>query len=220
MFAHPIHIRLGTTDLLVLEELSRHAEYEAVRAFLLDDVAVVLDLGANIGLSASLWASWYPSARIVAVEPDRGNAELCRKNLAAARARYSLVNAFVGAENGLAGIDRSLGEWAYKMTEPRNTEDAVRVLSMATLLDRYVGQDTIIDYAKIDIEGAEAAILKQLDQWLPRCRTVLIELHHEFYDPNDLESDIRAARLDTFYQVPWKKTKGSTTLAIIARTAT
>lgn len=217
-FRHRILVRPGTTDLLVLEELVRNSEYDAVDGLLPEEASVIVDLGANIGLSACLWANRYANARIVAVEPDHDNAELCRRNLNAVGGRHTVVNAFVGGEDGWAGIDRSSGEWAYRMAPPSNNGERIPVLSMRTLLDRYVGVNTTVDLLKIDIEGAEAHLFACASDWLPRCRAVFAELHHDYYSLANLEADLRSAELKDRYDVRVTSAKGATTVVLIVRT--
>src|SRR4051794_34257742 len=51
---HPLYLRLGTTDWLVLEELYLNDGYAPVLRSL-PDARQIIDLGSNIGLSVRLW---------------------------------------------------------------------------------------------------------------------------------------------------------------------
>ena len=42
----------------------------------------ILDLGANAGYSSAYFLSCFPTASVIAVEPDTDNCKLCRTNLA------------------------------------------------------------------------------------------------------------------------------------------
>jgi FkbM family methyltransferase len=44
---------------------------------------LIIDCGANIGLSTIWHARQFPEARIIAVEPGQSNLEIAAKNLAA-----------------------------------------------------------------------------------------------------------------------------------------
>lgn len=46
-----------------------------------DDAALIVDMGANIGCTAADFAHRYQRARVLAVELDQSNADLCRRNL-------------------------------------------------------------------------------------------------------------------------------------------
>ena len=53
-------------------------EYSSLRN--LENVSLVLDLGANVGYSSAYFLSCFPEARVVAVEPDEQNMAICRTN--------------------------------------------------------------------------------------------------------------------------------------------
>ena len=46
-----------------------------------------------------------------------------------------------------------------------------------------------IDLLKMDIEGAEKAVLRDAAAWLPKVRVLIVELHGD-YSEADLRSDI------------------------------
>src|SRR5688500_17180066 len=92
-----LHVRLGTTDWLVLEEIYFKGEYDELFAHDLGSVKTIVDLGANVGLSIRLWLSRFPGARVIAVEPDAANAAVAARNIGAAAPRVQLVQACVAA---------------------------------------------------------------------------------------------------------------------------
>ncbi len=216
-FPEPIYIRTGTSNMLVLEEIILHNEYKALERFLNPNAALVVDLGANIGISARLWARQCPRATIVAVEPDEENAAFCRRNLSGVVSDFKIVVAFIGGRDGYAYLDRSGGEWAYRKTECPSSSNKVPVVSMASFLDRYVAPGADIDLLKIDIEGAEAEILPTIAEWLPRCRTVVLELHHEVCTPDHLAEALVRSGLDRTYDIDDCSSKGATSIAILTR---
>lgn len=61
--------------------------------------AVLIDLGANVGLSAIALARELEPLAIVAVQPDRGNFEMLQENLRRAKA--------VDAVHSIIGLERS-----------------------------------------------------------------------------------------------------------------
>jgi FkbM family methyltransferase len=140
---------------------------------------VLIDLGANIGLT-SLWLSHaHKLSRIVAVEPDPSNLELARQNLSQLKVEVTLVAGAVGAEDGFASFGRSelsnMGAMAYN--QPGHT----RVISMPTLLKEN-GIVGTIDLLKIDIEGGEADLFSKNLDWLGQVDAIIAEFHPTVID--------------------------------------
>ncbi len=69
-------VRPDTSDLAVWNQVVHQRQYAPVVRILEEagclDVETILDLGANIGLTAAYLGAIYPNARILAVEPDAG----------------------------------------------------------------------------------------------------------------------------------------------------
>jgi len=72
-----ISLRLGTSDLGVIVKVLGSHEY----GFPFDGTPkLIIDAGANIGISALYFAQRFPDAKIYAIEPEEGNFELLKKN--------------------------------------------------------------------------------------------------------------------------------------------
>ncbi len=135
----------------------------------------LVDLGANIGMVSVYLANRHRFDRILAVEPDPGNAALARRNLAQNGIRGEVLQAAVGGSDGFA----LFSEDARTSTLGRiaGTGTPVRLISMPTLLER-LPPDAYIDVLKIDVEGSEAAIFAAEDlAWLDRVGLIVVELH-------------------------------------------
>ena len=137
------------------------------------DPGIMVDLGANIGLTSVWLARRYGFSRIVAVEPLASNAHLARINLDANGIEADVVKAAVGPRDGMAMFEESahsnLGRLGTKGTE-------VPMVSMPTLQQR-LPPGTRISLLKIDIEGAEEALFAGDVGWLDRIDSIIIELH-------------------------------------------
>ncbi|MCP6036985.1 FkbM family methyltransferase, partial [Klebsiella pneumoniae] len=83
---------------------------------------LIIDCGANIGCSALFFAREFPAAKLVAVEPERNNVEMIRKNCASLN-NVIAVNKAVGSVDGLVTIaDPHCDNNAFRMTrEPDGT---------------------------------------------------------------------------------------------------
>lgn len=132
----------------------------------------ILDLGSNIGLTVAHYAALYPAARIVAVELDEENARACGRNLAPWGDRCSLVRGAAWSENGEVA-------YAGPSTQARRIDPAGLLRSpaydMPTLLDMVGG--SVVDFVKMDIEGAEQELFRRPQAWIGRVRCLKVEVH-------------------------------------------
>ncbi|MGC2830246.1 MAG: hypothetical protein WB994_11450, partial [Candidatus Acidiferrum sp.] len=67
-------MRTHTSDRDVLRQVFIQGEYQAVE---LSNPKTIIDLGANVGFASAYFLSKYPTASVLAVEPDPGNYEVC-----------------------------------------------------------------------------------------------------------------------------------------------
>jgi FkbM family methyltransferase len=153
---------------------------------------VLVDLGANIGMTCLWYDRHHRFARMIAVEPSSGNMQLLKKNLADNAIECELFEAAIGAEDGradfLASKESNLGRIA---SDGSPDAVSVRLISMATILNnlRESGFDTI-DLLKIDIEGGEAELLTRNVEWLDRVNGIVIEFHPDRVDYPGLVSQV------------------------------
>jgi FkbM family methyltransferase len=172
-------VRMGTSDLLMLRETVLLGEYgEAIRAF--PGTGLILDLGANVGVTLRFWREHFPAARIVGVEPDRSSARICRWN---ARGGIRLVRAAVGARARVATMQRAALPCCYRLGRdlPAGAvpqEGDVRVLTVPQILEQ-AGERGAIDLLKCDIEGGERELFDECAPWIGRVRLLTAELHDE-----------------------------------------
>lgn len=191
-----VTLRLGTADIHVLKEVFLTDVYSFATPALtaMKPVRVVVDLGANIGMTVRLWSRLFPGSAVLAVEPDSANLQLCVANAGAAAERLRTVRCFVGAVARTAGIDRALGTWAYRMSDTSTADDGdtIPVRTVPEILQEAHLGDARIDLLKCDIEGAEAEVFRGGPAWLRRVRCVLAEVHGA-YTPEAIAADVRAA---------------------------
>ncbi len=138
-----------------------------------NDRPLILDCGANIGLSVLNYKRQFPRSRIVAFEPDPQFAPILRRNLERNRATdVKIVEAAVSSQNGSTpwlceGIDGS------KMVKDQRAGATV-VVPTVDLAD-YLQDD--VDLLKMDIEGAECEVIGHVGDRLQRVKAMSIECH-------------------------------------------
>jgi FkbM family methyltransferase len=177
---HPLTVRRGrTSDLRVFEQIFLLDEYYCLRD--VQEVSLVLDLGANVGFSSAYFLSSFPHANLVAVEPDAGNCAVCAANLAPYGNRAVLMRGAVWSRRTKLRVSessRGMGdEWGRRMEEAPQSDAAIDAWDIGSLMDITGFQKA--DLVKIDIEGSEAAVFgnEANTAWLSRTRNVCIELH-------------------------------------------
>jgi FkbM family methyltransferase len=208
-----VALRENSTDGKVFEEIFIEKTYAPhVQAIPRKAPVILIDLGANIGLSAIALARELQPVSIVAVEPDRGNFALLQENLRRAKLeeRYAAVQAFAGVERGFAElVDSGNGAWGMRMGAAAKTGIPVlpieHIISMAERMAGAARGPATVETSsftaasfttviKCDIEGAEAQLFRRLHQWEDRVDYVILELHTEFLSVVDFHACFAGSR--------------------------
>jgi FkbM family methyltransferase len=157
---------------------------------------VIVDCGANIGMSVLYFKWLYPAAEIHAFEPDPVTFRLLRRNvLGNSLPSVYLYNSAVGAATGQTDFftdDAEPGSLLMSTDPLRTPKRRLRVPMMA--LSEFLSHRRI-DLLKLDVEGAEADVLANLagHGTLEQVPDLLIEFHHQV--PG------HAARLSDFLRI-------------------
>jgi len=183
----PVTYRSGTSDAgliyNILLKRGKKSEYSLPPEAKLEpeQVKVVLDIGANIGIAALYFAHHFPNATVHAFEPDPGNCEVLAQN-AQAIPRIRVHGFALGAEDGELELfdsdDKSnLGGFSSHslgVNPGRSKKVPVRHAGRA-LAELGISRADIL---KVDTEGAECEILTALDRTLlGNVRVIMGELH-------------------------------------------
>lgn len=138
---------------------------------------VIVDLGANIGLTSLFFCEKYSPQRVVMVEPDPANAAVLSANCAQCKAQVEVIVAAIGHQDGIAYFEDSEESNLGRVSE---TGRPVRCISMPSLM-RACGLARI-DLLKIDIEGGEGQLLSLENDWLECVGSIMIEFHPQVVD--------------------------------------
>lgn len=164
-----------------------------------------LDLGANIGVAAAHLAVTFPAARVTAVEPDPGNAAACRANTEAWRDRCEVVEGAAWTTGGTLSLDSGGAEDAISVAPPGSGSVEVVAHPIGELVRR-AAVDGVLDYVKMNVEGAEAELLSTAADWAGPVRALRVELHPP-YDFERCRADLEragfAVRLAAGTRDPW-----------------
>ena len=135
------------------------------------ETPIIVDAGANIG-AASLWfASQYPAAAVVAVEPDPENVAVLRRNVAN-QPNVRVLEAAIGSERGRVELVPGPKSWDVQTVR---SETGVKIVTVDDAIKASGGDAPFI--IKVDIEGFEADLFARNLSWLDRSTVVMIEPH-------------------------------------------
>ena len=170
----PIFLRNNTSDITVFYQIFLEKSYNLNYSL---EPKLIIDCGANIGLSSIFYYLKFPGARIIAVEPELSNFQLLTKNT---RSIPNIVNINAGIWNKSAslGIVNSLkSKWEIQVKELSDTlKNSIQAISIPELMTKY--NLTEIDILKVDIEGSEKELFDEnYESWLPLTKVLIIELH-------------------------------------------
>lgn len=179
-----LQVRPGTSD---VENLYQHFVERELDGFDLGQPSRILDIGSYAGYSIFFLAEKFPNARIVGVEADPDNFELCTLHHAD-NPMVKLINKAVWAENTtvslLAGPE---GAWSNKTIPQTDEFPPVEGITLPSILEE-VGWDSV-DVIKMDIEGSEYDVLKTVATDISRmCSVLLVEFHHKLARKKELEA--------------------------------
>jgi FkbM family methyltransferase len=178
-------------------------EYGAFKACV-PEGATVMDVGANVGAYTLLFATWAgPSGRVYAFEPSIASRSGLERHLrlnglsTRVTVRPEAVAQMTGTapfrESGSDGDNRMLAE----------ADAAARVVPCVSVDDFCATHGVAPDVIKVDVEGAELAVLRGARRTIAERGSQLslfVELHPSLwaalgYTRSDLERELRAQRL-------------------------
>ena len=187
----PIFVRAGTTDVDVFLDLFLRKEYktdslpqhrmieERYKELINDGTRpLVIDCGANIGMTSVCFAKKYPEALILAIEPDINNLALLQKNCAPFQNIRVLHGAVWHSRSKISIENPDAEAWAFRVREAdasANSQNAIQAYTIQSLIDLVGGDEILI--LKIDIEGAEDMVFKTEVPWMSNVLCLMIELH-------------------------------------------
>jgi len=174
--AHPISMRAGTSDLWVFDQIFLYREMETDFG---QDVAFIIDAGANIGLTSVYLANRFPGAQILALEVNQQNFELLATNTRPYPHITPLLKGLWNRRTNLVIDNPEDYPWAFTVSEAEQERPAtVEGIGIEDLLHDFGWRR--VDLLKMDIEGAELEVLSHgSKEWLERVRVLAIEVHYQ-----------------------------------------
>lgn len=180
--------REGSSDPAVMHQIFVNQDYSLQRLRLNEQIdallakkaeqglrPLILDIGANIGASAVSFLSSYPTAKVVAVEPDDANFDLAVRNTK--KFDCVAIKGAIASEKGFANnLDPGLGAFGIRSLICQEG-GTIETFTIPELMERHGGDSLFPFIAKIDIEGAEAELFSKNTDWIDEFPVLIIELH-------------------------------------------
>lgn len=150
--------------------------------------ATVLDLGANIGLTAAHYGTLWPDASIIGVEMDYENAKIARQNAPGA----TILCCAVADRSGAGSYERTDRTAGLRLGPVAAGQLPITTISLRALVLGWFGGHPV-DFVKMDVERSEWEILEAAADWAPLVRHLLVELHGDGHSQADYDTRIARA---------------------------
>jgi len=135
---------------------------------------IIYDCGSNIGISCLYYHLHYPRAKIVAFEPDPQIGQLLTKNLEQLQhPDLRLRQEAVWTTDGSMAFYQHDVDGGSILAGGASNSVEVPTIDLRKVLE----QEEHIDFLKIDIEGAESALLPHIAPALGHVQNLFIEYH-------------------------------------------
>jgi len=150
-----------------------------------NQIPIIIDGGAHIGLATLYFKSLYPQAKIIAIEPVTSSFQLLKQNIFSNQLEnIQLIQAALWSkklDKLKLNVDQSVNRWhstsgimpgswtGQQRTQPFYTP--------TTTLSQLINNLGIIDLIKLDIEGAEGRVLKEALAKLKQVKQIICEYH-------------------------------------------
>jgi FkbM family methyltransferase len=175
---HKVYLRTGTSDYNVFLHVFVLQTYGASLPQSYSP-KLIIDCGANVGYASVYFLNRFPTATVVAVEPEPGNIVICERNLAPYGDSALLAKSAVWSQVCELELVTSAphSEQSTRVCEPSGSYAAtVPAVDIPTLME--LGGGRTVDLLKIDVERSELELFTRgQEQWLPKVRNIAIELH-------------------------------------------
>ncbi len=159
---------------------------------------LIIDGGANIGLSAMYFKQLYPNAKILAFEPDKIIFDYLENNIMnASLSDIELKNIALWNTEGEI-LFNSEGSDANRIESSTNDSHFSNTYSVqCTRLSNYI-KDAQVDFLKLDIEGAEHEVIEEISPYLGNVKKIFLEYHSFENREQDLDKILKILKNANF----------------------
>lgn len=151
------------------------------------EAPLIIDCGANIGLSVLFFKSLYPQSRVIAFEPDPQIFTSLQKNVLNLGLKdVQLHQKAVWKNEEYINFYRE-GGYSGRIPKPDDNSNIIQIetVRLRDLLNQK------IEFLKIDIEGAETEVIFDCESQLVNINYLFLEYHSHFQEKQSLHEILR-----------------------------
>lgn len=194
-----IILRSQSSDIMTFAEVIMSREYAPVIELIQKKghelPKLIIDAGANIGLSTVFFKTYFPNARVICIEPDPENVALLQQNLHENNFYdCDVIQAGLWHQDCQLALSHDFRDglpWSIRVVEQEGGK--IQGLSIASLLERCQGER--IGILKVDIEGSEFELFRRNESVIPllnQSDCIVAEIHEEFGSILEIENIFHA----------------------------
>jgi FkbM family methyltransferase len=143
----------------------------------------IIDCGSNIGMSIFYYKQKFPDCRILAFEADQKIFGYLEHNISEFGLEgVTLINSAVWIADGFI---KFYNEGGYSGRILKNGDPETSTIT-SVCLSNFLNAK--VDFLKMDIEGAESAVLKSIENKLHLIDKLFLEYHSHISEKQDLDS--------------------------------
>lgn len=187
-------VRCGLPDLVTISEVYLAGVYDSLQC---TDGSIIIDAGANIGVSSLKLSRECRNSTVIAVEPSAANFEALKENLGLNGTKNIIpVHAALSDRNGHADlfVNKADTTTASLFRQQNAVMEKVKTIRLDDLLEELnVNMNGKKIFLKMDVEGAELKVLQGAIELLKRKGvSILMETHQNLVPIETLRSFLRS----------------------------
>ncbi|WP_192350916.1 FkbM family methyltransferase [Algoriphagus sp. Y33] len=182
IFGNPFRFHHAASFAVTYKELFQDELYKFNPA--ISENGVILDCGANMGLSVLYFSLHYPNHQIIAFEPDETIFEILQENVRNFNlSNVTLHRKAVWTEEAELTFHSDGGMGGTIDHIYQDTNESITKVNAVPLADWLTDK---VDFLKIDIEGAEYEVLESCQKLLGNASHIFFEYHNDINKPQTL----------------------------------
>lgn len=188
-------INESSSDSDVFKQIILKEEYKTIVKLISKNniiINTIIDAGANVGYTSIYLSHFFPTAQIIAIEPNSDTFIRLKQNIEINNIRKIVLlqkglwnkNTFLKADTKF----RDAQAWSFRLEETTVKEEMLfETISIPSILKANCWNT--IDFLKIGIEGGEKNLFQNKEElrWLKKVKVIAIEIHDEFKCREDIE---------------------------------
>lgn len=174
----PFELRDNVSDKAIFSQVFYEKQYDLYGVDF-PDALKIIDGGANIGCASVYLSLRFSKAEVIAIEPEKNNFELLKKNTAAYKNIRCIQAGIWDKNENLSLTNPEGGAAEFMFDNNSNNDNSINGMTISAIMNSQNWNE--VDIIKLDIEGAEKEVFAANDlSWLKKVKLLIIELHDRY----------------------------------------